>query len=159
MTRWQLLSYRGRLATTTGLVVLGLIAAAIAGASTAGAWYNDPHVHMSGHIDCGGIDEAWNMTWSTSNGERGSANLSTWTGVSRWVWFVRATRLIKVQTYNLDLWNVPKSGTTLSYTITCGNQWLGWTGQFSQSYGVNRPTFGSSGTRHICRNAALGCWV
>lgn len=142
------------------VTMMAVVAAAmLLPAAPALATWNNPHVHVSGHIDCGGIDSARWMWWWTSSGERGWANLSAWTGVSRWVWVIREFRVISVQTYNLDLWNVPRSGTTFSYTIGCGNQWLGNTGPFTQSFGVNRPTFGSSATRHICWRAALGCWV
>lgn len=146
----------------TLLALVALIAAvtvAVLPATPASAWPWDSHVHVSGHIDCGSIDNAQWMWWWTSNGESGWANLSAWTGISRWVWPIREFRAITVKTYNLDLWNVPNSGTTLSYTIGCGNQWLGFTGQFTQGFGVQRPAIGTSATRHICWRPALGCWV
>lgn len=156
--------HRGRFVRVLllGALCIGLIAPAPTAPAAATAW--DPHVHMSGHIDCGGIDSAEWMWWEASNGERGWASLSQWTSVTRWFAPLRLTQRVKVQTYNLDLWNVPKSGTTLKYTIGCVAR--GVTGgvilssQFSGSYGVNRPTFGTSSTRHICRpGGAFACFV
>lgn len=156
---------RGRLVRVLlgGVLCMGLIAPISTTAPVAAtAW--DPHVHMSGHIDCGGIDSAEWMWWEASNGERGWADLSQWTSVTRWFAPLRLTKLVKVQTYNLDLWKVPTSGTTLKYTVGCVAR--GVTGgvifssQFSGSYGVNRPKFGTSHTRHICRpGGAFVCFV
>jgi len=140
------------LAVTLGLAVSWQV-------SPASATWNDPNVNVSGHIDCGGLDSAAWVWYEATNGERGWANIDDWTSVSRWTSAFGGRWLwVKVKTYRVDLHNVSSDGTTLTLKVGC-NGALGGTSQWQTSFGVNRPTFGRSATRHICRDAALGCWV
>jgi hypothetical protein len=132
----------------------GLARPAMASASP---W--DSHVHVRGHIDCGGLDSPEWVWYQASNGERGFAKLSPWTRVSRAagsVW-----RLVKVPTYDIHLWKVGGgSGTSLTLTVGCNNALLGARSSFTdKGFGVARPRFGTLTTVHVCRNAVLGCWV
>lgn len=136
--------------------ILVLSSATLASPSAeATSW--DPHVHMSGHIDCGGLDSATWVWYEASNGERGWADLVPWTSVNR---LVRGIwRWVKVQTYDLHLWKVPKDGTWLYMTIGCRNPYTGASFELRANYSVTRPNFGTKGTRHVCRSAFLGCVV
>jgi hypothetical protein len=145
--------------TTFALTLTLMLGVAVGGVTApASATWNDPKVNVSGHIDCGGIDSAAWVWYQTSNGERGWANIEDWTAVSRWTSIAGRWLWVKVKTYRVNLTNVPRNGTTLTLTVGCHGA-LGGSYQWPTSFGVNRPTFGRGATRHICRNAMLGCWV
>ena len=152
-----------RLLACLTIVAAGMFTIGSSQTASASPW--DPHVHLSGHIDCGGIDSASWVWVDTSWGERGWASTSAWTSISRPAGWLVSKGLpswldVKVQTYNIDLWRVPGgTNNTVTLTIGCTTPFVGWQSQFSTKFGLARPTIGASTTRHVCRNAALGCWV
>lgn len=149
-----------KILTRIGVVLALAIGGLTVTSTAANATPWDPQVHVSGHVDCGGLDEAVWMWYRADNGEQGWADLSNWTTVSRWTGIAgRWTRFIQVRTYNLTLYNVSTRGTTLHLTMGCRGAISGVVKQYSTSFGVNRPAFGRGVTRHVCDNPPLGCWV
>lgn len=133
------------------VAVMALVLGGVQGgiwSTTAQATVWDPHVHVSGHIDCSNLLQApeW-MRWEASNGEKGVASVSDWTSVSR------AVRrgpigLVKIQTFHLDLYSVPRSGTTVKFVVGCKDA-IGQS-EFKGAFGVKRPSVGVNVTRHLC---------
>lgn len=140
-------------------MALALVAGlSLAMPTAANATYNDPKVNVSGHLDCGGAREATWVWYEATNGERGWANTEDWTSVSRWAAPARMM-WVKIKTYRVYLTNVSKDGTTLTIKVGCRGVLSGDTVEYKTWFGVNRPTFGRSATRHVCYNPPLGCWV
>jgi hypothetical protein len=146
-------------------VLLTCLVGLFGGPSRAAATPWDPHVRLSGHIDCGGINSASWVWVETSWGERGWASTSTWTSVSRPAGVLASKGLpawlsVKIQNYDIHFWRVPRGTThTVTLTIGCTTPFIGTKSQFSTSFGLARPTFGTSTTRHVCRNAVFGCVI
>lgn len=143
----------GILAAATATAIIA--AAALSGPAVASPW--DPHVQMSGHIQCSGAisEPTWMWYW-TDHGDEGWATLSNH-GAPKWANVAgRMMAFITIKGYTINLWNVPKDGTTLRYKIGCKNS-LGSREMPQQQYGVNRPTFGTKGTRHICFDQVFSC--
>ncbi|MBN6040014.1 hypothetical protein [Amycolatopsis sp. 195334CR] len=134
---------------------LAMVAGTVITAAPAQATWNDPHVNLSGHLDCGGAQEATWVWYEASNGERDWADTSVWTRVNRWVPGV--LKLVEVKSYRINLTNVSKDGTQLTVKVGCKGVLGGRVKEYQTSFGVNRPTFGRSATRHICYDAPLGC--
>lgn len=131
----------------------------VAPASPASATWNDPKVNLSGHIDCGGLDELTYVWYETSNDERGFARTEDWTSVGRWSSVARMFKWVKVRTYRVDLTKVSSNGSTITFKVGCRGALSGTVKEYKTSFGVQRPTFGRGATRHICTNHPLGCWV
>ncbi|MFD5089806.1 hypothetical protein ACFWMR_04355 [Amycolatopsis thailandensis] len=134
---------------------LAIVAGTIVTAAPAQATWNDPQVNLSGHLDCGGAQEATWVWYEASNGERGWADTSLWTSVNRLV--PGALKVIKIKSYRINLTNVSREGTQVTVKVGCKGVLGGQVTEYQTSFGVNRPTFGRSATRHICSDAPLGC--
>jgi hypothetical protein len=150
------------LATIVAALVM-MLGVLVGTAARADAWPNDARVALSGHIDCGGLDTASSISYRTTWGESGQASLARWTSVSRWTGpFTKRTVLkwlsIEVRTYDIALNNVPRGGGSITLAVTCAGA-LGGSSTFSANFRVERPRIGIGATRHVCRSAALGCWV
>ena len=139
--------------TRSALVTLAagcaIAAAGLATATPASASPWDNHVHITGHIDCRSAlnSPAW-MWYETTAGERGWANVNNWTSVSRVVKGVKQVSWVKIQSYDIELWNVPKGGTKMKYSVGCTGGIAD--SQFKGSIPVKRPAAGTGATRHIC---------
>ncbi|PRY35085.1 hypothetical protein CLV43_1143 [Umezawaea tangerina] len=71
-------------ATKVFVTGIALIAGTLFTATPAHATWNDPKVNVSGHLDCGGAQEATWVWYEASNGEHGWADTSKWTSVNGW---------------------------------------------------------------------------
>ena len=144
----------GRLKIWT-VALVAAAASTLAFAGPAHATWNDPQVNVSGHLDCGGAQEATWVWYEATNGERGWAKSDLWTSVNRAV--PGALKLVQVKSYSLSLYNVSKDGTWLTIKVGCKGVLSGQVKEYKTGFGVNRPSFGRSVTRHICSDAPLGC--
>jgi hypothetical protein len=107
-------------------------AALVATAAPASAWYWDPTVTLNGKIGCN-YATSNTVTWawvSASDGEAGWASLSAG-GMTR--------------PYSFTFRNVPSSGMTVRVNWGCSTD-----GQHTTSFGVNRPSWGTTATRNVC---------
>ncbi len=105
------------------LVALGVSAASLVAPLQAGAWAWSPTVTLQGTADCKLAKATW--VWvEASNGERGWAT----NGTGR---------------YSFTFRNVPTSG--MRVTVNFGSNGR----NCSTSFGVNRPSTGTSATRNV----------
>ena len=105
----------------------------------ASAWAWDPNVTLNGKVGCN-YATTNTVTWAwieASNGERGWANLGSG-GMTR--------------PYYFDFHNVPSSGMTVTFKWGCSTF-----GEYSTSFGLNRPSTGKTVTRNICHWSP--CWL
>lgn len=135
--------------------VIAAAAGSLVSAAPAHATWNDPQVNVSGHLDCGGAQEATWVWYEADNGERDWAKSDLWTSVNRAV--PGALKLVQIKSYSLSLHDVSKDGTTLTIKVGCKGVLSDQVTEYQTSFGVNRPTFGRGVTRHICSDAPLGC--
>lgn len=111
-------------------LLLGIFGA-VAQQDRADAWAWDPHVTLQGKATCsilpGGTLNG--IYVRGSNGEGGWARLGSGSAS---------------KPYAFDFWRVPTYTMTVYATVYCSG------GSYSTSFGLNRPSWGTSATRNIC---------
>lgn len=153
---------RGVTAVGATVVICGGLLAATA--TPALASHGNPEVTVSGHVSCGALESVDSVQYRTDNGESGSADISE-SDLNQVATKIVGREIpglgfIKAETYSVTLENVPSGGTTLYLDVSCSNV-LG-SGGYSTYFGVRRPLFGTSATRHVCDPEVIevvGCTI